>query len=90
VTEKDRKTIEWLQEYAGIDERIGQLESEHTMILIEPMKMALMEALRVHVQPKGEKRRSFDTIVPTEKGNWNVAVKNLRTRINHVYGGRVV
>lgn len=66
------------------------MENERTMILIEPMKMALMEALRVQVQPQGEKRRSFDTIVPTEKGNWDVAVKNLRMRINHVYGGHVV
>lgn len=76
------------QKYADLIKRA--LESERTMILIEPMKMALMEALRVHVQPKGEKRRFFDTIVPTEKGNWDVAVKNLRTRMNHVYGGRVV
>lgn len=76
------------QKYADLIKHA--LESEQTMILIEPMKMALMEALRVHVQPQGEKRRSFDTIVPTKKGNWNVAVKNLRTRINHVYGGKVV
>ena len=76
------------QKYADLIKQA--LESDRTMILIEPMKMALMEALRVHVQPKGEKRRSFDAIVPTEKGNWDVAVKNLRTRINHVYGGKVV
>ena len=76
------------ERYAGLIKQA--LEKEETMILIEPMKMALMEALRVHVQPQGEKRRSFDTIVPTERGNWDVAVKNLRTRINHVYGGRVV
>ena len=76
------------ERYAGLIKQA--LENERTMILIEPMKMALMEALRVHVQPQGEERRSFDTIVPTEKGNWDVAVKNLQTRINHVYGGKVV
>lgn len=55
------------QKYADLIKKT--LEIEQTMILIEPMKMALMEALRVHVQPKGEKRRSFDTIVPTQAGN---------------------
>lgn len=81
MTENQRKYAELIKQ---------ALESERTMILIEPMKMALMEALRVHVQPHGEKRRSFDTIVPTEEGNWDVAIKNLRTRINHVYGEKVV
>ncbi|MEG0379220.1 MAG: hypothetical protein RR614_12145 [Eubacterium sp.] len=76
------------KQYADLIQRT--LGDDKTIVLVEEMKMAIVEALKVHVQPQGKKNKVFQAIVPSANGNWSIAVKNLRTRINHVYGETVV
>lgn len=81
MTENQKEYADFIQKSLGGD---------RTIVLVEEMSTAIVEALKVHVRPKGKKGQVFQTIVPPMNGNWSIAIKNLRTRINHVYGEAVV
>ena len=79
MTEKERKTIEWLHEYAGIDERIERLENE-----VERLRTRLegVSAQVIDGMPKahGRKKGSEKLILELEKLDTELTTEILNLR----------
>lgn len=79
MTEKERKTIEWLHEYAGIDERIERLENE-----VESLRTRLegVSAQVIDGMPKahGRKKGSEKLILELEKLDTELTTEILNLR----------
>lgn len=67
----------------------SELDSSEVMIIYSEKVDSLYPAIEVVVMPAKGKRRSFDALVP-KNGNYARAAKELKNRINRVYGEEVV
>ena len=77
------------QEYIKI--LAAEIENENVRVVYSPFKMGGFDAVRVTVTKNGSDRKAVvNGIVPTDGANWDIAIKNLRRKINHSYGESIV
>ena len=77
------------QEYIKI--LAAEIENENVRVVYSPFRAEHGECIEIIINRKGSDRKAVvNGIVPTDGANWDIAIKNLRRKINHSYGESIV